>query len=615
MRSMLDYLDCRRSRPPTPRPTPTAATAADHNHSTTAMDRAARERQQRLDDRERERKRREQLQQEEEDDDDSDVIELSPPATQPSHAARVVHTHQHEHHHHHHHTIALQQPTSKGVATRWMKDAGSRNGLHTAGGRKKRRRTQQTAWEEEEKEAGGEDDDDYVPNEKEEKAPQRKSRHSAATKPVRSRQSSILQHLTKQPRSPASNKQWPVKEENMEVDDEEDEEEEEEDEEEEEEEEGQDDDDDEAYVQESEEEEEEDEEEEEVKEMRPPAATMAHSVKGRASLRTPPVPRRNFIKHEDKEEVKEVKPATRPSSRRSSLSSDHKMKQEAATTPSSSTTSSSSSDFLSPFAPLPPPLPPLPSPPPFATNRLPASLAVRVGWRGDEGREADSWVERVRKVVYSSPSQIRIRYVLRAAATTQPAVLSSNRLSSAVLHAMSVFVAHLMVHASAAAFLQPVNPYALLIPDYFNIVHHPLSLSCISARLTAHYYSQPLQLLCDVRRVVECCWLYNECDSEVSDRARQLWGWVETVVRGELGGELGRASRELSRAKGVDVAMREWSERSVLQCVWFVLPRVDVHVAVSAEQLPRAVVRRLGRRMGRVPSEWSSEWLQHAIKP
>ena len=624
---MLDYLDCRRSRPPTPRHPPTAAdnTAAAHYNNTTHMDRAARERQQRLEDRERERKRREQLQQEEEeedDDSDSDVIELSPPASsQPSlplPAARVVHTHQHEHHHHHHHTIALQPTATKGAPTRWMTAATStRNGLHAAGGRTKRRRTQ-PAWQQKDTEVDNEEEDEeeeYGTSEKEEKAPQRITKKVAVRvgrSRVASRQSSILQHLTKQPKSPASTKlKSPVKEEKMKVDDEEEEEESEKEDDDEEED---DDEDDEEYVQQSEEDEDEEEEdEEEAKEVRPPTAPAAHSLKGRGSTRTSSAPRRNIIKDEDDEdEVKEVK-ASRPSSRRNSLSSDSKTKHEHVVIKSSASGSSSSaSDFLSPFAPLPPPLPPSPRPPPFPVNRPPAPLAIRVGWRGDEGREADGWVEKVRKVVYSSPSLIRIRYVLRAAATTQPSVLTPNRLSSAVQHAMAVFVSHLMVHASAAAFLQPVNPYALLIPDYFNIVHHPLSLSCIAARLTTQYYSHPLQLLCDVRRVVECCWLYNECDSEVSDRARQLWGWVEAVVRGEMSGELGRAGRELGKAKGVDVAMREWSERSVVQCVWFMVPRVDVHVAVSAEQLPRAVVRRLGRRMGRVPTEWSSEWLQHA---
>lgn len=595
------------------------------------MDRAARERQQRLEDRERERKRREQLQQEEEDeedddsDSDGDVVEVSPPQQ----AARVVHTHQHEHHHHHHHTIALQPAsTSKGGATRWLKatTSSSRNGLHTtAGGRNKRRRTQQPAWKEEKEEE--EEEEEYVASEKEEKVSQRKSKvgvaaASVSRKPVLSRQSSILQHLTKQHKSPVNSKrQVAVKEEKMEVDDEEDEEQEEQEEEEEE-------DDDEEYVQESEEDEEEaeEDEEEEVKEVKQPTAPIAHSLKGRSSHRTPTTPRRQVMKDEedDEEQVKEVKTNTRPASRRSSLSSaDHtRFKQESntatttTTTATAATLSSSSSaaadDFLSPFAPLPPPLPPSPRPPSFPSNRLPASLAICIGWRGDEGREADGWVEKVRKVVYSSPSHIRIRYVLRAAATTQPAQLTSHRPSAAVLHAMSVLVSQLMVHASAAAFVQSVNPYALLIPDYFNIVHHPLSLSYIASRLTSHYYSQPLQLLCDVRRVLECCWQYNECDSEVSERARLVWGWVESVVRGELSGELGRAGRELSRAKGVEAAMREWSERSVVQCVWFVLPRVDVHVAVSSEQLPRAVVRRLGRRMGRVPAEWSSEWLQHA---
>ena len=585
------------------------------------MDRAARERQQRLDDRERERKRREQLQQEEEDDDsDSDVVELSPPRT------RVVHTHQHEHHHHHHHTIALQPHSSKTSSQRWL-TAGStstRNGLHTSGGRRKRRRAQQQpAWKERKEQEGDGEEDEYVPNAKAEKAPRTRGKQTVATAPVahnavKSRQSSILQHLTKQPNSPGRTKQQPaVKEEKMDVEDDEDDEQEEEGEEEaEEEEEEEQEEDDEEYVQASEEEDEEEEEEQEEKEVRQPTAPPAQTIKGRASGRAHSTPRRthrSIVKHEE-DERKEVRPS-RHSSRRSSLSLDSRAKQEATAVPSSAVSSSSSSDYLSPFAPLPPPLPPSPPPPPFPANRLPTSLAVHVGWRGDEGRESDGWVEKVRKVVYSSPSLIRIRYVLRAAASTQPSALTANRLSTAVTHAMAVFVSHLMLHTSAAAFVQSVNPYALLIPDYFSIVHHPLSLTYVSTRLSSHFYSQPLQLLCDVRRVVECCWLYNECDSEVSDRARQLWGWVETVVRGEPGGELGRAGRELGRAKGVDVAMRRWADRSVVQCVWFVLPRADVHVAVSAAQLPRAVVRRLGRRMGRVPAEWSTEWLHNATNP
>ena len=615
MRGMLDYLDCRRSRPPTPRHAPTASSGDIAAAAATAlMDRAARERQQRLEDRERERKRREQLQQEEEDDgsdSDSDLIELSPPPT-----ARVVHTHQHEHHHHHHHTIALQPqapPTSKGAAQqRWKKTAGAtRNGAHAAAtaGRAKRQKTEHSKKRKEEHE------DEYEPSEKEEKAPHTLLRPkqsvvaaSAARTPVKSRQSSILQHLTAQTKAAASpKKQAAVKEGKRGGDEEEDDEEEEEAEEEEE-------DDDDEYVQDSDDEEEEEEEEEDeeddVKEVRPPAVPVAQSTKGRAPTRTPSAPRRALIKSEEEEEEKEVK-SSKTNSRRNSLHSDTKVKHESAS-PLTSSTSSPSSDFLSPFAPLPPPLPPPPPPPPFPANRLPASLAVRVGWRGDEGRESDASVEKVRKVVYSSPSQIRIRYVLRAAAATQPANPTATRPSSAVQHAMAVFVSHLLAHASAAAFVQPVNPYALLIHDYFNIVHHPLSLSALSARLASHFYTQPLQLLCDARRVLECCWLYNECDSEVSERAHQVWAWVEQAVRGEHSGELGRAGRELGKGKGVDVAMREWSERSVVQCVWFVLPRADAHVAVSSEQLPRAVVRRLGRRMGRVPTEWSSEWLQNA---
>ena len=56
-------------------------------------------------------------------------------------------------------------------------------------------------------------------------------------------------------------------------------------------------------------------------------------------------------------------------------------------------------------------------------------------------------------------------------------------------------------------FLQPVNPK--LVPDYYNIIRHPMDLQTIRSKLRAHKYLSRESFLVDVNQIVSNCELYN----------------------------------------------------------------------------------------------------------
>ncbi|CAG0903715.1 unnamed protein product [Darwinula stevensoni] len=64
-------------------------------------------------------------------------------------------------------------------------------------------------------------------------------------------------------------------------------------------------------------------------------------------------------------------------------------------------------------------------------------------------------------------------------------------------------------------FRQPVDPQALGIPDYFDIVKQPMDLSTIKRRLDTGQYADPWQYVDDVWLMLDNAWLYNRRTSRV----------------------------------------------------------------------------------------------------
>ncbi|KAI9250293.1 Bromodomain-containing protein, partial [Sporodiniella umbellata] len=71
-------------------------------------------------------------------------------------------------------------------------------------------------------------------------------------------------------------------------------------------------------------------------------------------------------------------------------------------------------------------------------------------------------------------------------------------------------------------FLQPVDVVALSIPDYVEIVKHPMDLSTIEKKLNDQEYLEPEDFEQDIRLMFNNCYLYNPPTLPVHKMGRQL---------------------------------------------------------------------------------------------
>jgi bromodomain-containing factor 1 len=77
-------------------------------------------------------------------------------------------------------------------------------------------------------------------------------------------------------------------------------------------------------------------------------------------------------------------------------------------------------------------------------------------------------------------------------------------------------------HRDGTPFLIPVDPVALGIPDYPNIIKNPMDLSTISKKLEGNEYSSASEFAADVRLMLNNCFTFNAADSQVAKMGRNL---------------------------------------------------------------------------------------------
>ena len=68
---------------------------------------------------------------------------------------------------------------------------------------------------------------------------------------------------------------------------------------------------------------------------------------------------------------------------------------------------------------------------------------------------------------------------------------------------------------NAECFREPVDPVALNMPDYAEIIKHPMDLSTIRNNLEDGVYKDPWQVLDHYRLMFQNAWLYNKKNSKV----------------------------------------------------------------------------------------------------
>ncbi|XP_044962175.1 transcription factor GTE8-like isoform X2 [Hordeum vulgare subsp. vulgare] len=81
---------------------------------------------------------------------------------------------------------------------------------------------------------------------------------------------------------------------------------------------------------------------------------------------------------------------------------------------------------------------------------------------------------------------------------------------------------NLMKHRSASPFVTPVDPVKLCIPDYFDIVKHPMDLGTIQKKLNAGVYPTPWEFAADVRLTFSNAILYNPVGNAVNIMAQTM---------------------------------------------------------------------------------------------
>lgn len=82
-------------------------------------------------------------------------------------------------------------------------------------------------------------------------------------------------------------------------------------------------------------------------------------------------------------------------------------------------------------------------------------------------------------------------------------------------------------------FLNPVDPIALGIPTYFDIIKEPMDFGTIAGKLETNSYSDRHQFLRDLKLVFTNCYRFNHANDPVCEDAKLLEGMVVEVFGGD----------------------------------------------------------------------------------
>ncbi|KAJ4849966.1 hypothetical protein Tsubulata_004859, partial [Turnera subulata] len=134
----------------------------------------------------------------------------------------------------------------------------------------------------------------------------------------------------------------------------------------------------------------------------------------------------------------------------------------------------------------------------------------------------------------------------------------------------SVLLKSLMTHLYSPLFCKPVDPVALEIPDYFDIISKPMDLGTIKSKLQKNLYADTNGFAADIRLTFSNAMHYNPPVNEVHKMAVELnriferkWRSLEenwNNVRTKFGGSEELVSKQSS--KGCDVKQTVLPKRS-----------------------------------------------------
>ncbi|XP_051119323.1 transcription factor GTE10-like [Andrographis paniculata] len=105
--------------------------------------------------------------------------------------------------------------------------------------------------------------------------------------------------------------------------------------------------------------------------------------------------------------------------------------------------------------------------------------------------------------------------------------LPLNTGSFALIKQCETLLARLMVHQHAWVFNEPVDIVKHNIPDYFNIIKHPMDLGTVKRKLLSNQYSNPMEFASDVRLTFKNAMTYNPPGHDVHYMAEVMSKYFE----------------------------------------------------------------------------------------
>lgn len=113
------------------------------------------------------------------------------------------------------------------------------------------------------------------------------------------------------------------------------------------------------------------------------------------------------------------------------------------------------------------------------------------------------------------------RKVIIPAHLREENVIELDRVPASVKKCHSILKS-MMASSKATPFLAPVDPVALGIPDYFQVIKEPMDLGTIKQNVECGYYDDPTVFVDHVRLVFRNAMLYNPAHSQVHIFAQKL---------------------------------------------------------------------------------------------
>jgi len=111
------------------------------------------------------------------------------------------------------------------------------------------------------------------------------------------------------------------------------------------------------------------------------------------------------------------------------------------------------------------------------------------------------------------------------------------RVTNKLLIMKNYIIKSIWRHQHAWPFHKPVDTIQLNIPDYFNIIKHPMDMGTIKRRLDNNYYWSTNEAMKDFEQMVQNCQLYNKPGEDVVTMANILLKEFMRMCKQKLSGD------------------------------------------------------------------------------